>query len=217
MAYMADITSQEDRSKGVGMMGAAMGLGMVMGPALGGVLTHVNLALPEAVNRLLQITTDVATGDKINLSIPFFASALLALVAMPLIQFMLPESLTPEKRAEHAAEIPTGESRLKGLLSGLRGAQGFLFVMTFLLSFALANMESVLGLYGNQRFQMGPSEIGIVGFVGMALAPAKWALIVATLIFNSGNVLLQLAALIYSFQVLKGEPTEVVAQAFPRQ
>lgn len=307
MAYMADITSKEDRSKGVGMMGAAIGLGMVMGPALGGVLTHINLTLPEAITRLLQITTDAASGDTINLSIPFFASALLALIAMPLIQFVLPESLTPEKRAEHAAEVPSGESRLKGLLAGLQGAQSFLFVMAFLLSFALANMESVLGLYGNQRFQMGPSEIGvfmaaigllsavqqgvmigpltrrfgeeriiqgalvigIVGFIGMALAPVKWALIVATLVFNSGNVLLQpsvtalisrrtqggqgaamglnnsfqslgrvfgpiwagtaydiqntlsfwtgaliqLAALFYSFRVLKGEPAEAAAQA----
>ena len=92
MAFIADITPLEERSKGVGMMGAAMGTGMIFGPLLGGVLTKVHMVLPEGINQLLQVTLDPSTGEMINLSIPFFVSALLALLAIPFITIFLPES-----------------------------------------------------------------------------------------------------------------------------
>jgi DHA1 family multidrug resistance protein-like MFS transporter len=44
----------------------------------------------------------------------------------------------------------------------LRGPSGFLLILAFLLAFALANMESVLALYGGKKFAMGPSEIGLL-------------------------------------------------------
>ena len=226
MAYVADITSVEDRPRGVGMMGAAMGLGMIFGPMLGGMLTGLSLPLPEGFISLLQVTHDANTGELINLSIPFFASALLALLAIPFIIAFLPESLPVERRINQQ-QVKGGPSQLRSLLSGLRGSMGFLFAMAFLLAFALANMESVLALYGQQHFQMGPSEvgllmgalgllsviqqgvvigpltrkvgevrviqgglaIGVVGFIGMALAPLKWVLIASALVFNVGNVL----------------------------
>ncbi len=226
MAYIADITSPEDRSKGVGLMGASMGLGMIFGPMLGGILTGLSLTLPAWLTPLLQVTTDPSTGKLINLSIPFFASALLALLAAPFIMVFLPESLRPEDRM--AAPAGKRESRFSFVINGLKGPTGFLMAMAFLLAFALANMESVLSLYGGQHFSMGPSEVGllmgglglvsvieqgivigpltrrfgetriiqggilvgIVGFIGMALAAAKPALIVSALVFNMGNVLL---------------------------
>lgn len=226
MAYIADITSPEDRSKGVGLMGASMGLGMIFGPMLGGILTGLTLTLPGWLTPLLQVTTDPSTGKLINLSIPFFASALLALLAAPFIMIFLPESLRPEDRK--AAPAGQRESRFSFIINGLKGPTGFLMAMAFLLAFALANMESVLSLYGGQHFSMGPSEVGllmgglglvsvieqgivigpltrrfgetriiqggllvgILGFIGMALAAAKPVLIVSALVFNMGNVLL---------------------------
>jgi MFS transporter, DHA1 family, multidrug resistance protein len=226
MAYMADITPLEDRSKGVGLMGAAMGLGMIFGPMLGGLLTGVHISLPAAITSLLQVTTDPSSGQLINLSIPFFASALLALTAIPFIAVLLPESMHPANRVIGKAE--KRDSLLSSLLSGLRGSSGFLLALAFLLAFAMANMESVLALYGGKRFSMGPTEIGllmgglgiisvieqgviigplsrrfgemriiqgglligIAGFIGMALSPDKWALVISSLVFNMGNVLL---------------------------
>lgn len=158
MAYIADITSHERRSQGVGMLGAAMGIGMIFGPMLGGFLTHVHPTLPATIQGLLQVTTD-ASGQPINLSIPFFASSLLALVAIPFVVVMLPESLLHDQRGVHTE--PAG-SRAAQLLGGLRGPMGFLFLLSFLLTFALANMESVLSLYGAQRFVMGPSDVGLL-------------------------------------------------------
>ncbi|HPH94464.1 MAG TPA: MFS transporter [Anaerolineaceae bacterium] len=227
MAYMVDITEEKDRSKGVGLMGAAMGVGMIFGPMVGGLLTKLSLPLPEAITGLVQVTQDAATGDLINLSIPFFASAILALLAVPLIVLCLPESLVKERRRQQPAAVR--ESRVRQLISGLKGPIGFLYIMAFLLAFALANMESVLGMYGQQHFTMSPAEVGLmmgaigvlsviqqgvvigpltrklgeikvvrggllismIGFVLLALAFSKWALIVAALVFNFGNTLLQ--------------------------
>jgi DHA1 family multidrug resistance protein-like MFS transporter len=165
MAYIADTTSVEDRAKGVGLMGAAIGPGMIFGPLLGGVLTKIHLPLPVVIANLLQTTTDPATGALINLSIPFFTSALLALIVVPFVLAFLPESLTGHQMANMVAQ--TG-SRVIQLLDGLRGPIGFLHAMAFLLAFALANMESVLGLYGHERFNIGPTELGmLMGAMGI--------------------------------------------------
>jgi MFS transporter, DHA1 family, multidrug resistance protein len=164
MAYIADITPPDRRSQGVGLLGAAMGIGMIIGPVLGGALTHVNPSLSPAINSMLQVTTD-ASGATINLSIPFFASALLAALAIPFIVVLLPESLPPERRGIH---VEPGGSRMSQLLGALRGPMGFLFLLSFLITFALANMEAVLALYGAQQFGMGPADVGmLMGALGI--------------------------------------------------
>lgn len=187
MAYIADITSEADRSKGVGLMGAAMGVGMIFGPMLGGLLTHLVLPLPAALTRLLQVTRDVSTGQMINLSIPFFASAFLALIAIPFILILLPESLPAAQRSlPHPAAAR--QSQASQLLSGLRGPVGFLYLLAFLLAFALANMESVLGMYGQQYFAMGPAEVGLLmGAIGV-LSVIQQGLVIGPLTRKVGEV-----------------------------
>ncbi len=116
--------------------------------------------MPEWITPLLQVTQDVSTGKMINLSLPFFASALLALLAIPFILAFLPESLPRENRI--SVKAGKRESRLTSLLTGLKGPSGFLLALAFLLAFALANMESVLALYGGNIIAMGPSDIGLL-------------------------------------------------------
>jgi DHA1 family multidrug resistance protein-like MFS transporter len=161
MAYIADITEAKDRSRGVGLMGAAMGLGMIFGPMLGGLMSGVHLPLPQAIQAALQTTTDPETGKLINLSLPFLFSGLLALLALPVIHLLLPESLDKARAGQERAAEQRG-SRASQLLGALRGSGGFLFAMAFLLAFALANLEGVLGLYGKDQFNMGPAEIGLL-------------------------------------------------------
>lgn len=72
-AYVADITTDEDRSKGMGVVGAATGLGFIFGPAIGGVFT------------------------KINLHAPFYIAGILSLITIFFVMFMLKESLTKTK------------------------------------------------------------------------------------------------------------------------
>ena len=73
-AYIADVTPPEHRSKGMGLIGAAFGLGFIFGPAIGGLMSHISLAAPF-----------------------LFAAALAAVNAIALY-FLLPESLSPEHR-----------------------------------------------------------------------------------------------------------------------
>lgn len=74
MAYVADITTEEDRGKGMGVIGAATGLGFVFGPAMGGVFS------------------------KISLSMPFFIAGFSSLLTLLLVWFLLKESLTEEAK-----------------------------------------------------------------------------------------------------------------------
>ena len=123
----------------------------------------------------------------------------------------------------------TNTSQWAQMGQALRGPSGFLFALAFLLAFALANMEAVLALYGQQRFGMGPAQVGllmgamgilsviqqgvvigpltrrvgevrviqggllagIAGFLVLAAAPSAWVLVLGSLIFTAGNVLLQ--------------------------
>ena len=151
LAFIADTTAAHNRSSGMGLMGAAMGLGMIFGPMIGGGLTHV-LNVPLA--NPMQFATDPETGELLNLSLPFFAAAALAVITIPFVIIKLPESLHKDHRIDHR-QIE-GPSRWQQITGALRGSLGFLFVMAFLLAFALANFEAVFGLYAKDQFSLGP-------------------------------------------------------------
>lgn len=72
-AYVADITSEEDRGKGMGIIGAAVGLGFILGPAIGGIFS------------------------KSSLSLPFFIAGLSSFITFLLVLFVLKESLAREE------------------------------------------------------------------------------------------------------------------------
>lgn len=201
MAYIADTTEARDRSRGVGLLGAAMGLGMIFGPTLGGVMTGVHLPLPAAVDALLQVAVDPETGRVINLSVPFLFAALLALAALPFIQLLLPESLP--KDARRTAQKKSG-SRLAQLGVALRGPLGFFFLMAFLLAFALANLEGVMGLYGSKRFGMGPTELGLLmGAMGI-LSVIEQGLLIGPITRRFGEQRVLQAGLVISMLGLFG-------------
>lgn len=157
LAFIADTTPPDNRSQGMGMMGAAMGLGMIFGPMIAGPLTALTSGPFSA--SWMQIALDAEAGRPYNLSLPFFAAALLAFVTLPLVVGLLPESLPPAERGTpHAARV----SRWMELRGAILGPLAFLFIAAFLLAFALANLESVLGLFGKDRFGMGPTAIGMI-------------------------------------------------------
>jgi DHA1 family multidrug resistance protein-like MFS transporter len=146
MAYIGDSTSEEDRGGGMGVVGAAMGLGMVLGPGIGGLLAGENLA------------------------VPFFIAGVLSFLAMALIMAFLPESLPKEGRQKSGQVqfINLGE-----LWQALKSPIGILLFMAFLLSFGLTAFEAIFGLYALTRFDYGPQRVGtilmVVGFVSAAV------------------------------------------------
>ncbi len=141
MAYVSDSTSAEKRSSGMGVVGAAMGIGMVLGPGVGGLLS------------------------KQSLSFPFFLACGLSLAALALVFIILPEPSRPTQEAER----PVSGPRLAVLWQALRGPLGVLFVMSFLLSFGLTNFEGVFGLYAADRYGYTSGQVGLaltlVGFI----------------------------------------------------
>ena len=87
-AYIADVTTEENRAKGMGLIGAAFGLGFIFGPALGGILSKWDL--------------NVAGLHVDGISVPFLFAALLALGNATLLYFVLPETVKPGHAAREA-------------------------------------------------------------------------------------------------------------------
>jgi DHA1 family multidrug resistance protein-like MFS transporter len=151
MAYIGDSTSDENRGGGMGMLGAAMGVGMVLGPGVGGWL---------AVK---------------SLSIPFFVAAGLSIIALVFISLVLPESLHEKDRRSSDGKLrgPQFGQMWRALFSPI----GFLLFLAFLLSFGLTNFEGVFGLYALGRYRYGPQQVGaILTVIGLTSAIVQGAL-----------------------------------------
>lgn len=150
-AYISDSTSHKNRSGGMGILGAAMGIGMVLGPGIAGWLAEFSL------------------------SFPFFLASGLSAIALLLVWIILPESHPAEKRTSgsNRAKGP----QLGQMWLALKSPIGFLFVIGFLLSFGLTNFESIFGLYALNRFGYGPRQVGILlTMIGLISAIAQGGL-----------------------------------------
>lgn len=132
-AYVGDVTSKEDRIKGMGNLGASLAAGFIFGPGIGGVLSTVNL------------------------SFPFFVASLLAALNFVFVAVFLPESLT--KKTEKLM-IKEGFFNIKHMYRGLKGEMGSFFILTFLWSFALTNNEVGVPLFSEERLGLQASTIG---------------------------------------------------------
>jgi len=151
LAYISDSTSERDRGGGMGALGAAIGLGLILGPAAGGWMGGSSLALP------------------------FFIAAGSSLLALLLAALWLPESLPVEVR-QRAGKVRTID--LGALWRALFGPIGLLMFLLFLVSFGLANFESIFGLYAAQELDYGPEQVGtILAVVGLVSTLGKAVLI----------------------------------------
>jgi DHA1 family tetracycline resistance protein-like MFS transporter len=155
-AYIADITKPEERAKGMGLIGAAFGLGFIIGPALGGLLAG----------------NDPATAD---VQTPAWVAASLSFIALCGVVVLLPESLPADRR-----RVPgPSRSRLGALLDVLRRPVLSRLMMTFfLVILAFAGMESTFALWAMEQFDWGPGQVGYVfAFVGLLSAVLQGGLI----------------------------------------
>jgi DHA1 family multidrug resistance protein-like MFS transporter len=183
MAYIGDSTTEEERGGGMGALGAATGLGMVLGPALGGLL-----------------------GSE-SLSRPFFLTAAVCLVTLLLVLLFLPESLPAQARTRSAAGARS-TFPVRDLRPLLLGPLGILLFMAFLVSFGLTNFQGIFGYYALKKFGYGTEEVGwiltVVGIVaaltqGVLTGPLtkRWgeaAVIKGTLLASGATFVLLLAA-----------------------
>lgn len=142
-AYIADVSAPEDRAKRFGMLGAAFGIGFVLGPALGGLLGAYDLRAP------------------------FWAAAAMSLVNFLYGVFVLPESLAPGNRAAFKASKanPLGAFELLSRHHELWGIAG----ISFLSQLAHTSLAAIFVLYAGVRYGWGPRDVGIM-LAGVGIA-----------------------------------------------
>jgi predicted MFS family arabinose efflux permease len=152
-AAMADSSSLQERSKALGMIGAAFGLGFVIGPALAGVLSG-----SQAGQHMLAVH---------GWQLPFFVASGMSLVASMLVLVWLPETLRPEARS-HARKV---ESRGHALVRALkRPGMTQILCIALLAMTGFAMMEGTYSLLANARFGLGQREVGyLFGFIGILI------------------------------------------------
>jgi DHA1 family multidrug resistance protein-like MFS transporter len=157
MAYVSDSTSEKERGRGMGILGAAMGVGTVLGPGLGGLVGESSYAMP------------------------FFIAGGMSLLALALGAIFLPESLDVIQQRTQEGRAAKGKYSL-GVLHSAFNRQvlhsiGILLFMAFLSSFALTTFFGIFGLYALKRFQYSAQEVGaILMVVGIVSAIAQGAL-----------------------------------------
>ena len=141
MACIADVTTKENRSRNMGLVGAAFGLGFMIGPALGGILSkHFGLATP------------------------FYFAAGLALLNAFLVWLRLPETLTAESRARARERATIGEvfhGGRAGMITAILASQ-----LTSVIGFSI--MTSLFALYCQERFGYDAAHVGyLLAYVGL--------------------------------------------------
>jgi MFS transporter, DHA1 family, tetracycline resistance protein len=138
-AYVADISSPDERAKRFGMLGAMFGMGFMLGPVLGGILGAIDLQLP------------------------FFVAGTLALLNLAYGWLVLPESLPPQRRRPVQVKALNPIASLYGL-ARLKGV-GLLVAVIACSGLAQFILYSVWVLHGSFKFGWGPKESGWSLFV----------------------------------------------------
>ena len=187
-AYVADITPPEKRAQGMGMVGGAVSIGFMAGPAIGGVLSG-------------------NTVETASLLLPSLTAAGLCLLTMVAIMLFLKESLPPEKRNQggkpadqKAMKLGEGSS-FRHILA--RPVLAPMVLMGFLVFFAMTNFETTFPLWADARFEWGPRQVGFIfmylGFIVMVTQMFLAGKLVP--IFGEGKLLMA-AVVSYVFGLL---------------
>ncbi len=143
-AYISDVTDAKNRAKGLGLIGAAFGVGFIIGPVTGGILSQYGY------------------------NVPAFVAGGLALINFVLIYAWLPESLTKEKR-EQLGEQKKPSLTLGALITALkRPFTGSLLITRFFFGLAFAIFQTIFALYALAKFNLTARDTGfILTYVGV--------------------------------------------------
>ncbi|MGE0863625.1 MAG: MFS transporter [Vicinamibacterales bacterium] len=147
-AYIADVTTPENRAKGMGMVGAAFGLGFIFGPAIGGLLSRFG---PEA---------------------PMWFASALCLANFIGAWFLLPES----RRVSAATKTLGRMEAFRHALT--KPALVLLLALYFIVTAAFSSFEATFALFSEARFGFTSTSIGFLfAFIGLVLATIQGVLV----------------------------------------
>jgi MFS transporter, DHA1 family, multidrug resistance protein len=141
MAYVADITTNKERGKAMGLIGAAISLGFMIGPGIGGFLSNVSLHFPFYFGGSATILAGI-----------------LSLIILPSIKPVMTNQ-------------GKGANLFKQMARSFKTSYFILLIVVFTFSFGISNFQSTLSLYLTYKFEFTPNDIAIVmtlgGFVGV--------------------------------------------------
>ncbi|MBI2711850.1 MAG: MFS transporter [Bdellovibrio sp.] len=175
-AYIADVTLPEDRARGMGLIGAAFGIGFTLGPPLGGI-----------------------ASAKLGLEAPGLIAALICGTNFLLAIWRLPESLSPELK-KSALDRSLSPIRWEGLKRSFANRQlGFFLFTFFVVTFAFSTMEQTFSLLFQTKFNLETGEAGLKTGLVLMVAGIIGALVqggmIRSLVKKFGEVKLLIAGL----------------------
>lgn len=163
MAYVADITTEEKRGKGLGMLMASMTLGVVIGPGIGGMLAEYGIR------------------------VPFYAAAALAGLSTVVSLLFLPESLSVEERMAARSNTKKKENLLRQMAASAKAPYFMLLVLVFALTFGLQNFEAIFGLYVDVKYGFTPKDISLMITLGAIIGVICQAVLIERLLRTFGE------------------------------
>ena len=221
-AYVADVTTPEERSKGMGMIGAAFGIGFVVGPALATALIHPAFANSVRAIGFPHLASLIAAN---KYEFPGFFAALMSLCSFLLVIFKLPETVDKTKAMpvnrdqKDATRIQRNSIFTKKFWNTLmeESQQGkksifiWLLVCVFMLSFGQSSIYSAFPLFASKVLNMSAEQVGMQFFyIGVIAVFIQGGLIRHLAkkydeekIFLTGNVLMVVGLGLLSLAVSK--------------
>lgn len=157
-AYVADVTDESNRTKGMGLIGTAFGLGFIAGPAIGGILAGADLSVT-------------------NFQLPAFAAAAFSGLALILTLVTLKESLSAEQRQRVARQSKTERRQAFRRTMAAKSVRVML-ILTFLAVFVFAGLEATFAMWTERKFGWGVLQNGYVfAFLGLISALIQGGLV----------------------------------------
>ncbi|MDZ5471548.1 MFS transporter [Bacillus sp. 31A1R] len=154
MAYVADITTEKERGKGMGLLGASMSLGFVIGPGIGGFLAELGLR------------------------VPFYSSTICAALATVLSFLFLSETLSVEQRMAAKSLTRKNENMIVQIKKSFKAPYFLLLILVFTMTFGIANFEAIFGLYVDTKYGYTPKDIAIIITVGALIGViVQWVVV----------------------------------------
>lgn len=157
-AYIADVTGPEDRAKGMGTIGVAFGLGFILGPAIGGILSSISI-------------------HGRNGAVPCFVAAGLSLLNFLWALTGLKESLAPELRStkkRSLSPLDLDAARDAFARPGILRA----VIVNFVLILSFTILDQTFRFFNKDMFQMSALDTGLVlGFIGVVAAAVQGGLV----------------------------------------
>ncbi|WP_079909557.1 MFS transporter [Paenibacillus sp. 32352] len=138
MAYVADITTNDQRGKAMSLLGTAMTSGFIIGPGAGGLLAELGIRFP------------------------FYASVGIGLLAMLCSLKLLPESTTADQRLMQRESKNKKENILRQIILSVRSKYFILLLMVFALTFGLMHFEAIFPLFVVQSYGFDTRDIAVL-------------------------------------------------------